>query len=218
MESLVIYHGSDRIIDHPYLGGGSLKNDYGYGFYCTKDKDAASVWANRNGLAGYCNEYNFDISGMRVLDLTSKDFQPIDWISLLLQHRTLDMADQKRFQSLLIDLFRQHPVPLQDVDVVIGYRADDRYFRYAKDFLSNQLDYESLKRALHLGKLGTQIVLISENAFRQISFVKAERIPDSYLHSYADEMRQAEDDYQEVIQNVNQKSGVFLRDLLYGRN
>ena len=31
---LVLFHGSDHVIEHPSLGLGRLHNDFGRGFYC----------------------------------------------------------------------------------------------------------------------------------------------------------------------------------------
>lgn len=35
-EKLVLYHGSDHIIEKPLFGLGSTDNDYGKGIYCTR--------------------------------------------------------------------------------------------------------------------------------------------------------------------------------------
>jgi len=203
----VIYHGSEKMIEAPKLGKASAKKDYGYGFYCALDKNAAYIWANRNGGAGYCNQYEMNEEGLNILNLTN--LEPMYWISLLLQDRTLDETDQRKYKTLLEGLFKAYPVSLVGIDVVIGYRADDRYFRYCKDFLSSQLDYESLEKALKLGKLGTQYVPISSKAFQRIHFLNAEKIENNYLHSYAKRIEKASDDYQEVIDNVDQRNGVL---------
>ena len=47
-------------------------------------------------------------------------------------------------------------------DITKGYRADDSYFSYARDFISNTLSLGDLKRAMMLWKLGEQIVHLSE--------------------------------------------------------
>ncbi len=214
-QKVIVYHGSERIIQMPKLGEGSAKNDYGYGFYCTYDRNAACIWANRNGGFGYCNQYEASEEGLTILDLTNLD--AMYWISLLLQHRTLDEMDRRKYKDLLKDLFKVYPVSLEGIDAVIGYRADDRYFRYCKDFLGSQLDYGSLVKALKLGKLGTQYVLISRRAFQSVRFLSAERIGGDYLHSYSKLIEKASDDYQDIIGNVDQRNGTFIREKLYGK-
>lgn len=214
-QKVFVYHGSERIVESPRFGQGSPKNDYGYGFYCTQDKNAACIWANRSGTFGYCNGYEVNQKGLNVLDLSSLD--AMYWISLLLEHRTLDEMDQKRYKDLLKDFFKTYPISLEGIDVVIGYRADDRYFRYCKDFLGSQLDYDSLTKALRLGKLGMQYVLISPKAFQRVHFVEAKKIPEDYLHSYSKLLREANDDYQEIMERVDQRNGTFIREKLYGK-
>ena len=217
-EKVIVYHGSEKIIDHPRIGFGSPKNDYGYGFYCTLDKDAACIWANRNGGYGYCNQYKVKQNGLKILDLTKEDVDALYWISLLLQHRTLDETDRRKYKTLLEGLFKKYPVSIQGVDIIIGYRADDRYFRYCKDFLSSQLDYDSLVKALKLGKLGKQYVLVSMKAFQNMKFIKADKIADAYLHSYAKLIDKANDDYLEIFDTVDQENGIFIREKLYGKH
>ena len=33
---MLLYHGSDHVIEKPEFGAGKKHNDYGKGFYCTK--------------------------------------------------------------------------------------------------------------------------------------------------------------------------------------
>ena len=59
MSKLIIYHGSENIIEKPYYHGGKKENDYGYGFYCTENIELAKEWACSN------NETNgFACSGL----------------------------------------------------------------------------------------------------------------------------------------------------------
>ena len=45
MQTKVLFHGSDKVINHPVPGGGNPYNDYGPGFYCTQNRDLAMEWA-----------------------------------------------------------------------------------------------------------------------------------------------------------------------------
>ena len=57
-------------------------------------------------------------------------------------------------------------------DLITGYRADDSYFSYAKDFLNNVISVSQLSQAMKLGELGEQIVLMSPKAFDKIKFIE----------------------------------------------
>ena len=42
---LIIYHGSQQIVEIPEFGIGKNYNDYGQGFYCTESIELAKEWA-----------------------------------------------------------------------------------------------------------------------------------------------------------------------------
>ena len=58
----------------------------------------------------------------------------------------------------------------KSADLIKGYRADDSYFTFARDFLSNSISLSQLERAMKLGLLGEQIVIKSDRAFDAILF------------------------------------------------
>ncbi len=64
-------------------------------------------------------------------------------------------------------------------DVICGYRADDSYFSYAKDFLNNAISLNQLSKAM---KLGEQIVLMSPKSFEKICFKEYE-IADASIYN-----------------------------------
>jgi hypothetical protein len=70
-------------------------------------------------------------------------------------------------------------VDTEGYDIIKGYRADDSYFSYARDFLQNGISVRRLSQVMKLGNLGNQIVLISPKAFSQIKFVGYEEAPQS---------------------------------------
>ena len=47
------------------------------------------------------------------------------------------------------------------------------YFQYAESFVSNTLPLRSLNKALLLGKLGKQTVVISQKGFERLKFTDA---------------------------------------------
>ena len=71
-------------------------------------------------------------------------------------------------------LLKYYLIDVKEYDIVVGYRADDSYFSFARAFLSNQISMEQLSYAMRLGKLGEQVVLISEQAFKRLEYVSSE--------------------------------------------
>lgn len=175
---LIIYHGSENIIEIPEYGKGKPYNDYGLGFYCTEYVDLAKEWACDDKHGGYANKYVLDMTGLKVLDLNSKDFCIIHWISILLKNRrfTIDNDFGNSAREYILNNF---PVDTEGYDIIKGYRADDSYFSYARDFLQNGISVRRLSQVMKLGNLGNQIVLVSPKAFSQIKFVGYEEAPQS---------------------------------------
>lgn len=169
---ITLYHGSNKIIRTPQYGAGKRYNDYGRGFYCTQELDLAKEWAVSYDQDGYANEYHMNMEGLSVLDLSKNDFCILHWLAILVQNRLFDIQSDfgEEARRYLIDNFG---VEYQKYDVIIGYRADDSYFSFAQDFLNNAVSLRKLSSAMHLGKLGMQTVLKSEQAFAQITFQQA---------------------------------------------
>ena len=71
----------------------------------------------------------------------------------------------------------------ENVDVIIGYRADDSYFSFAEDFINNTISLKDLNMAMKLGTLGEQVVLLSKKSFEHIKFINYE-IADYHEHYF----------------------------------
>ena len=175
---IIIYHGSKSIVRVPQYGIGKIHNDYGRGFYCTEYPELAKEWACDDISGGYANKYELDTDGLNILDLCGKDYCVIHWLSVLLKNRRFtsdsDLAAQAKEYIL-----KNFPVDTDRCDIIRGYRADDSYFSYARDFLQNTISVRQLSQAMKLGKLGNQTVLISPRAFERIRFIGYEEAPQS---------------------------------------
>ena len=169
---MVLYHGSQYLIEKPFFGGGRPANDYGKGFYCTESESLACEWAVSDKHDGYANRYEFNEDGLSVLNLNGPDYTILNWLAVLLKYRTFDVryGVATLARRYLLDTFS---VDVEAFDVVRGYRADDSYFSFAQDFISGAISYPQLTVAMRLGKLGEQIVIKSKRAFGRIKFVSA---------------------------------------------
>ena len=167
-----LYHGSENRIEKPVFGYGKKYNDYGLGFYCTESAEMAKEWAVGADRNGFANEYELDMEGLTVLNLNDPQFCILHWLSVLLQNREFEMSSllAQEAKDYLVENFTPD---YQSYDVIVGYRADDSYFSFAQDFISGTISYRQLSNAMHLGKLGQQVVLKSEKAFEQLTFVNA---------------------------------------------
>lgn len=169
MAKIQLYHGSENTIPSPQFHFGNPKNDYGYGFYCTENLELAKEWGCSEEKDGFANEYLLDLEGLKILNLSSHEYNILNWLSILLENRTFELSSDvaPTAKSYLLQNFF---IPYHSYDVIKGYRADDSYFSFANAFLNNTISLQKLNRAMYLGKLGEQIVLKSKKAFSHLEF------------------------------------------------
>lgn len=107
---------------------------------------------------------------MKILNL--KKYNILYWLAILLENRTFVILSPiaNEAKQYIIDNFH---IDYRSYDIIVGYRADDSYFTFAKDFINGVISYQQLGKAIKLGNLGEQIVLISEKAFEQLKYIKA---------------------------------------------
>ena len=216
---MIIYHGSSKIVEVPVFGLGSETNDYGRGFYCTESLELAKEWACPTVKDGFSNKYEFDISNLNVLYLNKGGYNILNWIALLLNNRIFSKRSPISRQASQY-ILKEFLPDISGYDVIWGYRADDSYFSYAKDFLNNGISVEQLSQAMKLGELGEQIVLMSPKAFENIHFLEYEIVDGSIYNPRRMERekraRQTYLDDRGVAMKIGEND-VFVRDILSGQ-
>ena len=213
-KKITLFHGSEKVIEHPVFGEGKKHNDFGLGFYCTESEALAKEWAVSSLRDGFANRYTLDTEYLRVLHLNSPDYTILNWIAVLVEHRLFSIKTPvaRRAKQYLIDNFG---VNVNAYDLITGYRADDSYFDYAESFLNNGISVEQLARAMQLGKLGEQIVLKSKFAFSRIQFEGFDVAEKEEFYI----LRKARDDeanglYIEMLEE--ESDGLYIQDIIRG--
>lgn len=207
---MIIFHGSTEIVEVPVFGKGSENNDYGKGFYCTESLELAKEWACPTVQDGFANQYEFDMTGLNVMYLNRDGYSILNWIAILLQNRIFPKRSPiaRQASEYLLNGFLPDTT---GYDVIWGYRADDSYFTYAKDFLNNTISVGQLARAMKLGELGEQVVLMSPKAFEQIRFIKYEIADGSIYHNRR--MERDERARRAYLDNHGEDFSVTINDL-----
>ena len=215
MNSISLLHGSNQIIEVPKLSLGREHNDYGKGFYCTRLEEMAKEWACKNQNDGFVNRYELETQGLRTLNLSDGKHTVLNWIAILLKNRTFRLSS-----PIAIDareyLIKHFAIDTTKYDLIVGYRANDSYFQYAESFVENTLPLRSLNRALMLGKLGLQTVLVSETAFQRIKFVDAEPVDKTlYYPKFVERDSKARQTYSvEIAKSRSYWNDIFVLDIL----
>ena len=215
MSKIELLHGSDHIIEKPNFLLGKRNNDYGRGFYCTKERFIAMEWACKQNTDGFVNKYFLEQEDLKILNLLDGHYNILHWMALLLKNRTFRLSSEIAVDArdYIIDHFL---IDLKEYDVVIGYRADDSYFSFAESFVQNGLSLRSLNQALRLGKLGEQVVLISEKAFEHLFFEEAELADKTvYYPKFVARDSSARETYRnEIRKSRSYKDDIFVLDIL----
>lgn len=215
MSSIRLLHGTDHIIEVPDFNIGNPHNDYGKGFYCTRSDEMAKEWACKKNTDGFVNVYDYDTKNLNILNLLDGTHFVLNWIALLLQYRTFKLNSE-----IAIDardyIIEHYSIDLSKYDLVIGYRADDSYFQYAESFVSNTLPLRSLNRALKLGKLGEQTVIISKKGFERFKFTDAFPVDKSvYYPKFLERDTNARETYRkEIKKSKSYIDDIFVMDIL----
>lgn len=215
LKEKILYHGSQHIIDRPEYGKGRLYNDYGRGFYCTEHLELAKEWAVGENIDGYVNRYEIKLNDLKVLDLSDSKYNILNWLALLLKNRQFNTKSPIAIsgKEYILEKFL---IDTSEYDLIVGYRADDSYFAFARDFLNNTISIQQLKYAMELGKLKLQHVLISEKAFKKIKLIDY-KLVDSSIYFVKRKNRDEKARllyFEELKKTVN--DGIYLRDVING--
>lgn len=209
-----LYHGSEKIIDSPSLERGYKRNDFGRGFYCTKDEQAARSWACSDSATGYVSRYEFSTAGLKTLNLCDGKNNVLNWMALLLKYREFDMKSSLTLErgQYILDNFLPNT---EGIDVINGLRCDNSNFFFTKQFLNNAISLRTYETLLKQPKSNGQIVLISEKAMRKIHFVKAETVLwQEYFSQSVEKDLELRDQYQQEKAKDKVSKDVFLIDII----
>ncbi len=174
---LTLYHGSPSEVVQPLLSKCKPKNDYGVAFYCTPKFELGAEWAVTSTSDGVCNEYLIDLTNLNVLYLDKKD--TLSWVAITSKFRGVNISEFDDNAIYLKVLMEKYFIDLTPYDVIVGYRADDRFFDFIKRFVDNNMTIDRLEFSISNGGLGLQYALRTQKALDAIKFVKSEKVKSS---------------------------------------
>ena len=154
------------------------------------------------------------MEGLHILNLNHEAYCTLHWLAVLLDNRQFDVTAPLALEAKEY-LLQNFLLPVEEYDVIVGYRADDSYFSFAQDFISGTISYRQLQNAMHLGKLGEQIVLKSERAFRQLQFIHSEEaLRSQWLARKQLRDQNARKAYFDVERNKRQRGDLYITRIL----
>ena len=195
-QKIILYHGSEQIVEAPAFGLGKQNNDFGLGFYCTESEALAKEWAVSSLRNGFANRYSLDTEYLKILNLNSPDYTILNWIAVLVEHRLFSINNPaaQRAKRYLIENFG------------VNVNAYD---------LNNGISVQQLASAMRLGKLGEQIVVKSKYAFSLLhyeGFSIAERKKYYVLRKARND--EADQLYSKMLEEAT--DGLYMLDIMRG--
>jgi hypothetical protein len=159
---MILYHGSNLIVDKPKLIEQNRFLDFGYGFYTTTNMEQAQNFAkkvvSRRGGKAVLNVYELDEKLQSEL-LNVKRFVAPDeeWLDFVCAHRNGTYSGES-------------------YDLIIGAVANDDVYRTLQVYGAGLLTKEQALEALKIKKLFNQYVFSTAAAIEILKFQYAQEV------------------------------------------
>ena len=159
---MLLYHGSDVVVDHPVLMARRRALDFGPGFYLTSSRAQAERWARvvrlrRRSGQSVLNTYDFDVSRAAHLRTLRFESAGADWLEFVCSNRRCGGA-------------------YAGYDLVVGPVADDSTLPVIDGYMDGVYTAEEAVRRLLPQNLTDQYSLLTEDAISCLTFVKGEEV------------------------------------------
>jgi len=159
---MLVYHGSNVVVESPKLIMPNRTLDYGRGFYTTMNLNQAESFAhnvvNRNEGMGLPIVSYYEINYDKVMrELSVLVFESPDerWLDFVYANRAAKYSGKQ-------------------YDVIIGPVANDSVYRVFRLFENGDIDRETAIKKLKVAKLFNQITFSTEQAIAELRFLKSE--------------------------------------------
>ncbi|MCQ2109425.1 MAG: DUF3990 domain-containing protein [Fibrobacter sp.] len=162
---MILFHGSDKIVEKPMANYGRNKVDFGQGFYLTSLREQAAKWAKiiafKNGVGkAYVSEYNLDDSRLSSLGSRYKKFiaYDIEWLDYV-----IDCRNGGNLQN--------------QYDVIEGGVANDNVIDTVENYENGIITAEQALGQLQYKKVNHQICIRSQDVLdKLLQFVRGEEV------------------------------------------
>ena len=150
---MIVYHGSNIVVDRPDTGHSFRPLDFGKGFYTTSVKEQAERWARRKADLCGADQGIVNIYQMKenFVGLMYKSFgeEINEWIDIMCRCRAGE------------DDYRKY-------DLIQGKVANDKVFRVVDLYQSGIWDKERALREIRVYPVYDQIAFITQRAIDQL--------------------------------------------------
>lgn len=153
---MILYHGSDCIVNKPDILHSNKRLDFGQGFYLTSVKEQAERWAKRKSLI-HQNKTSF----INIFEFTEKEhFKIKDF-----------MDDLNNWLDFVVDCRNGNSLYKQ-FDLIKGKVADDKVFRVVDMYKRGIWDKKRALEEIKVYKIYDQINFITQKAIDEMLVFK----------------------------------------------
>lgn len=164
---MILYHGSNIIIEKIDLNKCRPFKDFGKGFYCTAIKEQAELMAKRvasiYGGAPAVTEFELqdDIFSDETLAIKKFEYPSKEWALFVLNNRNRNFIDLESKESNQDNKY----------DMVVGPVADDALALLFRTFTNGLIDIDTLVKDMKFKKYTNQYSFHTERAIKHLGVI-----------------------------------------------
>jgi hypothetical protein len=152
-----VWHGSYISIDKIDLSKCARNRDFGRGFYVTKFRDHAEIWAkkkgDKHGTTGVVSEFEYHDTG---------------FIRDICKIKRFDDYNEEWLDFVVMNRDRNNPDPAHDFDIVEGPVADDKVQNRITNYLRGEISKADFLEELKWHEQTHQICFCTLNSLQAI--------------------------------------------------
>lgn len=147
LNNILVYHGSNVIVETPQILENGFYKDFGYGFYCTNMEKQAKRWALTKRKNHIVNKYIY--TGNQELNIKRFTKMTEEWLRFI--------VDCRRGKK-------------HNYDIVEGAMADDTIWDYVEDYVAGRISEAAFWELVKFKYPTHQIVFCTKAALQSLKF------------------------------------------------
>ena len=154
---MILYHGSNVIVDQPKLIRQNRYLDFGFGFYTTTNREQAVNFAQK-------------VTHRRKKGKATLNIYPIDEMVAFKEGSLLQFESPDEAWLDFVAANRQGTYQGEKYDLIYGAVANDDVYRTIALYMTGVLDKEQTLSSLKIRKLFNQLVFATEKSLQYLKF------------------------------------------------
>lgn len=165
---MIIYHGSNMVIEEPKIIKSNRALDFGIGFYATTFKEQAEKWAVRK-----CTNFNGQIEGNPIVSIYELDLK-------LVANKNFKIYEYEGVTKEWLEFIlsnRENINSKSPYDITIGEVADDQVFATINLLTRGWIEKETAIKRLKFKSANNQVCINNQQVIREcLKFIGMEEV------------------------------------------